>query len=178
MRPALFLDRDGVINEENHYVHRVDDFVFVDGIFELCRNAMAAHMAIVVVTNQAGIGRGYYTEAQFLSLTKWMVARFLEEEVVIDATFFCPYHPENGLGPFRFDSFDRKPNPGMILRAQRHYGLQLNKSVLVGDKESDIAAAKSAGVGRTVLVAPEDADFTIRPDLRVRQLQEANRALF
>ena len=94
-RPALFLDRDGVINVENNYVHKIEDFEFIDGIFDLCRLATQFDMAIVVVTNQAGIGRGYYSEAQFQILTHWMKGRFEEERAPISAVYFCPYHPEH-----------------------------------------------------------------------------------
>jgi D-glycero-D-manno-heptose 1,7-bisphosphate phosphatase len=102
-RPALFLDRDGVINVEKNYVHRVEDFEFLDGIFDLCRAAIERKMPIVVVTNQAGIGRGYYSEAQFQTLTEWMKDRFEEERAPISAVYFCPNHPEQGI-PLCHDS--------------------------------------------------------------------------
>lgn len=177
-RPALFLDRDGVINEEKDYVHRVEDFTFIDGIFDLCRSAMAAGMAIVVVTNQAGIGRGYYSEDQFWVLTDWMQDRFSENGIIIDAVYFCPYHPDHGVGKYRADSFDRKPNPGMILQAKEGLGLSLKDSILVGDKASDIAAAKSANVGRTVLMAPPHISVLPKPDLQAGSLREINELLF
>jgi len=168
LRPALFLDRDGVINVDHAYVHRIEDFEFVDGIFELCLQAQHAGMAVVVVTNQAGIGRGYYTEQQFSALTAWMCAQFAERGVAIDGVYFCPSHPEHGIGIYRCDSFDRKPNPGMLLRARDQLGLDLIKSVLVGDKISDIQAARAAGVGCAILI--EDGspanDGDVAPDLR------------
>jgi len=130
-RSALFLDRDGVINVEKNYVHHIKDFEFVDGIFELCRAAIETGMRIVVVTNQAGIGRGFYTEAQFQALTDWMMTRFKEEGAPISAVYFYPFHPEYGVGLYRKDSYDRKPNPGMILRARdevwyRSFQINLN----------------------------------------------------
>lgn len=177
-RPALFLDRDGVINAEKDYVNRIDDFEFVDGIFDLCRSAVAIGMAIVVVTNQAGIGRGYYSEAQFLSVTEWMLSRFAEEGIVIDGVYYCPYHPEHGIGDYKADSFDRKPNPGMILRARDELGLSLDNSILVGDKSSDIAAARAASVGRAVLLAPSHASVSSVPDLQADSLYKINELLF
>ncbi|MBM3272951.1 HAD family hydrolase [Candidatus Kaiserbacteria bacterium] len=170
-RPALFLDRDGVINVEKNYVHRIEDFEFLDGIFDLCRAATERNMPIVVVTNQAGIGRGYYSEAQFLTLTDWMRARFEEERAPISAVYFCPYHPEQGIGEYRKESFDRKPNPGMLLRARDELGLDLARSILIGDKTSDIAAAKAAGVGLTVLLGTDVENAT--PDRVVASLHEA-----
>jgi D-glycero-D-manno-heptose 1,7-bisphosphate phosphatase len=145
-RSALFLDRDGVINVEKKYVHRVEDFEFLDGIFDLCRAATDRKMAIVVVTNQAGIGRGYYSEVQFEALTKWMMDRFVKEGAPITAVYFSPDHPEYGVGSYRKESFDRKPNPGMLLRARDDLGLDLKRSIMIGDKETDIMAAKAAGV--------------------------------
>jgi len=180
VQAALFLDRDGVINEERNYVYRIEDFEFIDGVFELCRSAKLAGMAIVVITNQAGIGRGYYTEAQFHDLTKWMCNRFFEKGVAVDGVYYCPYHPVYGVGKYRADSFDRKPNPGMILQARDELGLQLSDSILIGDKASDIAAARAAGVGRTVLIAPSSSSVSISPlpDLKIGALREAQRLLF
>src|ERR1700691_1426962 len=90
---ALFLDRDGVINVEQGYVHRRETFRFREGIFELCRNAQALGYLLIVVTNQAGIARGYYTELEFHDLSEWMIKRFAEEQIQIARVYFCPYHP-------------------------------------------------------------------------------------
>lgn len=176
--PALFLDRDGVINVEKNYVHRVEDFEFVDGIFELCRAATTRGMPIVIVTNQAGIGRGYYSEAQFNALTDWMRNRFQEEGAPVAAVYYCPCHPEHGVGKYKIDSFDRKPNPGMILRARDELGLLLERSIFVGDKASDIAAAKTAKVGKTVLLAPSQIVVSPLPDLQADSLDVINEMLF
>jgi D-glycero-D-manno-heptose 1,7-bisphosphate phosphatase len=177
-RPALFLDRDGVINVEMNYVYRNEDFVFIEGIFELCRNAINAGMVIVVVTNQSGIGRGYFTETQFHQLTDWMCKRFAEEKAGIAGVYYCPYHAEHGIGKYKVDSFDRKPKPGMILRARDELGLMLESSILVGDKSSDIAAAKAANVGRTVLMAPAHVLISPMPDLQADSLSAINDLLF
>lgn len=177
-RPALFLDRDGVINVEKDYVNHIEDFEFIDGIFDLCRSAVDVGMAVVVVTNQAGIGRGYYSEAQFLLVTEWMRSRFADEGVVIDRVYYCPYHPEYGIASYKADSFDRKPNPGMILRARDELGLSLDNSVLVGDKASDIAAARAASVGKAVLLAPSHVSAPFVPDLQADSLYKINELLF
>ena len=177
-RAALFLDRDGVINEDLNYVHRVEDFRFIEGIFALCRRAKRAGMLIIVVTNQAGIGRGYYTEYQFHDLNNWMVARFLDEGVVIDGVYFCPFHPVHGIGGYKMESQDRKPGPGMILRASAQHGIDLQRSVLIGDKATDIAAAKHAGVGTSILFSEERLSTLIEPDLMVGRLGDAANLLF
>jgi D-glycero-D-manno-heptose 1,7-bisphosphate phosphatase len=170
-RPALFLDRDGVINVEKNYVHQIENFEFIDGIFDLCLAAAERDMPIVVVTNQAGIGRGYYSEAQFQNLTDWMRVRFAEAGSPITAVYFCPDHPEYGVGPYRRESFDRKPNPGMLLRARDDLGLNLSHSILIGDKASDITAAKAAGVGVALLLG-RDIDGSAA-DKVVPSLKEA-----
>ena len=178
LRPALFLDRDGVINVEKNYVCQSKDFEFVEGIFDLCRKANAAGMAIVVVTNQAGIGRGYYSEKKFLYLSDWMCAQFLSNGVKIDAVYFCPYHPDYGVGNYKMESFDRKPNPGMILRAEKDLGLDLARSVLVGDRLSDIGAAKVAGVGYSIFLSEVDEPTGPAPDIRLSSLREIVNYLF
>jgi len=157
---ALFLDRDGVINVERDYVHRPEEFDFREGIFGLCRAAQTRGYLVVVVTNQAGIARGYYTEAEFLDLTAWMIRNFAREEIQIARVYYCPYHPIHGVGPYKYDSPDRKPKPGMLLRARADFNLDLASSVLIGDKLSDIDAARAAGVGTRILLR-SGADPTI-----------------
>lgn len=146
MDKALFLDRDGVINVDRGYVHRIEDFEFIDGIFELCATARARGFRLVVVTNQAGIGRGYFSEAEFGRLTAWMLDQFSARGIVIDRVYFCPFHPSAGIGAYRRESNDRKPAPGMILKAQAALNLDLSRSILIGDKVSDIEAGRAAGV--------------------------------
>lgn len=155
-RPALFLDRDGVINVDHAYVGKQEDFEFVDGIFELCRSAKELGYLIFVVTNQAGVGRGYYTEQDFLNLTDWMSDGFKMQGINIDKVYFCPSHPEHGIGKYKVDSPNRKPNPGMILQAIDEFEIDLARSVLVGDKESDIQAGIAAGVACNVLYCSSD----------------------
>jgi D-glycero-D-manno-heptose 1,7-bisphosphate phosphatase len=150
---ALFLDRDGVINQETGYLHRPEDVVWVDGIFALCRTALDLDYRLVVVTNQAGIGRGLYTQAQFDDLTAWMMREFAARGTPLSAVYSCPYHPEHGLGDYRREHEDRKPAPGMLLRAARDLGLDLSQSILVGDRCTDIAAAQAAGLRQAFLLA-------------------------
>jgi D-glycero-D-manno-heptose 1,7-bisphosphate phosphatase len=163
-RRALFLDRDGVINVEKNYVHRIEDFEFLPGIFELTATARDLGFALVVVTNQAGIGRGYYTEADFQRLTAWMLGEFRSRGIDIERVYHCPYHPTAGVGEYLRESFDRKPNPGMILRARQDLGLDLANSVLLGDKESDMAAGRAAGVGHLLLLRHGTDTLDALPD--------------
>jgi D-glycero-D-manno-heptose 1,7-bisphosphate phosphatase len=152
---ALFLDRDGVINHDHGYIHKSDNFDFVDGIFDLAYSAHEKNYKLVVITNQAGIGRGYYTEDQFHQLTAWMRQQFLKAGAPISGVYFSPYHPTDGIGRYLKDDFSRKPHPGMILQAQKDLSLDLNRSVLIGDKVSDIQAGVAAGVGKNLLFAPD-----------------------
>lgn len=177
-RPALFLDRDGVINEYRPYVHRIADFQFIDGIFDLVAAAGKAGYLTIVVTNQAGIGRGLYTEQDFWRLTDWMTARFADHGCRIDRVSFCPTHPQQGIGQYCVDSERRKPRPGMILEAAKDFAIDLGQSILIGDKASDIQAGLAAGVGTTVLFRktrsrdlPEVDDFG--QQLTVTDLRDA-----
>jgi D-glycero-D-manno-heptose 1,7-bisphosphate phosphatase len=154
-RRALFLDRDGVINVDHGYVHRPEHFEFMPGIFALVRTARELGLAVVVVTNQAGIGRGLYTEADFLQLTRWMLARFTEESAAIERVYHCPTHPTAGIGAYKVDSPMRKPGPGMLLLARDELALDLPRSVLLGDKISDVQAGLAAGVGSNWLLGPD-----------------------
>ncbi len=170
-RKALFLDRDGVININHGYVHTPEKFEFINGIFELVRLAVKFHYLVIVITNQAGIGRGYYSEDQFHLLTKWMCDQFLLHGAKIESVYYCPFHPEHGVGIYKNESYDRKPSPGMILKAAREYDLNLFDSVLVGDNETDIQAGQVAGVGCNILYQPapihpiSSANFHVVHDL-------------
>ena len=134
MRKALFLDRDGVINVEKHYLHKIEDFEFIPGIIEVMRQYQQEGYALVVVTNQSGIGRGYYTEEAFWQLTEWMNQSLAVYGVIIDGVYFSPYHPEKGVGEYRRESDCRKPGPGMLLKAAEEMELDLGASMLLGDK--------------------------------------------
>lgn len=142
MRKALFLDRDGIINVDCGYVCRAEDFEFTDGIFELCRTAKSRGYIIVVVTNQSGIERGFFSTQDFEKLTCHMLKEFARNGVVIDDVFFCPF----------LEHSDRKPNPGMFIKARRKHDIDMPRSLMLGDKPSDAAAARAAGVGKAVLL--------------------------
>ena len=143
MSKALFLDRDGTINVDYGYVHEPERFVFIAGLFDFCRRAQELGYLIIVVTSQSGIERGYFTEDDFSAVTKYMVDSFASEGVTITDVFHCP----SLEGP------DRKPEPGLFLKAQAKYGIDMAASVNVGDRERDLEAGRRAGVGRNVLFA-------------------------
>jgi len=137
---VAFLDRDGVINIDHGYIHTADRFEFFSGSVEALRLLNNNGFTIIIVTNQSGIGRGYYSESDYQLLTQWYVKVLADQGVVIGDVFHCPHAPE--------DSCDcRKPKGGLFLQALDKYSVDLNHSFMVGDKVSDITAAKSVGVG-------------------------------
>ncbi|WP_297486023.1 D-glycero-beta-D-manno-heptose 1,7-bisphosphate 7-phosphatase [Sulfurimonas sp.] len=149
MKKALFLDRDGVINIEKNYLYKESDFEFIDGIFELCKYYQDLGYLIVIVTNQSGIAREYYSQEDFLKLTSWMVTAFKKHGITISKVYFCPHHP-NISG----ECSCRKPKPGMILEAAKEFDIDLTQSILIGDKERDIESALNAGIEKTYLFNP------------------------
>jgi len=159
--PALFLDRDGVINIDKGYVHQAAECEFVEGIFDLVKRANALGYKVIVVTNQAGIARGYYTEAQFLDFSDWMKNEFSRNQAHIDEIYFCPHHPVHGLGQYHIECDCRKPAPGMFLKAQAAFNIDMQASVMVGDNISDLKAAISAKVGHSNLFISNSIDRTI-----------------
>ncbi len=155
-RPALFLDRDGVINEEIGYLHRFEDVRFMPGIVHLLQAARAHGVFTCVVTNQAGIGRGLYTEQQFQTLMTAMRGALSAKGAFLDAVYRSPFHPEHGMGEYRQETECRKPKPGMLLQAAREHDLDLTRSAMVGDRCSDMVAGAAAGVPWLYLVAGEE----------------------
>lgn len=153
-RPALFLDRDGVINIDHGYVHRPEQCEFVPGIFDMVRAFTGRGYLPVIVTNQAGIGRGLYGEEDFHAFMAWMLEQFRAQQIEIAAVYHCPDHPTAGIGAYRRENGWRKPGPGMMLQAAKDLDLDLAASWCVGDKMSDIEAARAAGVGTRVLYDP------------------------
>ncbi|MHA2940259.1 D-glycero-beta-D-manno-heptose 1,7-bisphosphate 7-phosphatase [Vibrio sp. RC27] len=152
MKPAVFLDRDGVINIDHGYVHNEDDFEFVEGVFEATQELQSRGYLLVLVTNQSGIARGKFSEDRFMSLTQWMDWNFEDNGVEFDGIYYCPHHSEAGIGEYKQDCDCRKPKPGMFLSARDFLKIDMAKSVMVGDKAEDMMAAQAAGVGTKILV--------------------------
>jgi len=144
---AAFLDRDGVINIDTGYVGRIKDFKFKDGIFELLKLLQNLGFTLFIVTNQSGIARGYYNEEDFYKLTEWMKEEFKKEGIEIKDVRFCPHHPD-----ITGECECRKPKPGMILELAKEYGIDLKNSIMIGDSDRDIEAAKRAGIEKTFKV--------------------------
>jgi D-glycero-D-manno-heptose 1,7-bisphosphate phosphatase len=172
---AVFLDRDGTINLDHGYVFRAADFQFIVGAREAIRKLKDAGYLVIVVTNQAGIARGLYDEADLHELHRHLDRELATYGTAIDAYYYCPHHPEEGREPYLRDCACRKPLPGMLLQAAADFSLKLDSSFLVGDKRSDIQAGVAAGC-RSILVqtgygsGPDD----LPPDIpQVADLMEA-----
>lgn len=181
-RRAAFLDRDGVINVDLGYVVRQEDFHFVPGTLEAARRLAQRGFALVVITNQSGIARGMYSTEDFEKLTHWMRERFAEAGAPLAGVYFCPHHPTEGQGRYRVNCTCRKPAPGLLLAAAHELGLDLARSVLFGDRRSDLEAAHAAGVPQRILLGtdgrlePRDEDDGGLATARFRSLAEAVRS--
>ncbi|MDC0181215.1 D-glycero-beta-D-manno-heptose 1,7-bisphosphate 7-phosphatase [Candidatus Thioglobus sp.] len=142
---TIFLDRDGVINKEINYLHKIEDFEFINGVFRACQYLENLNFKIIITTNQSGISRGYYTEREFQKITQWMLSQFNNNNIDILDVIHCPHLPS--------DFCDcRKPKPGMLLSAKTKYNIDMENSWMIGDRENDIQAANNAGIVNTILV--------------------------
>ncbi len=144
-KKVVFLDRDGVINKEVGYLHIIEDFEFIDGVFDTCLYFQSLSYQIIIVTNQSGIGRNYYNESDFHVVNDWMLKQFKNQGVDILDVFFCPHGPESNCDC-------RKPKPGMFNQANAEHDINMKNSWMIGDKEADIQAANTAGIQNTILV--------------------------
>lgn len=172
MKKALFLDRDGVINIDKHYVYKKEDFHFIEGIMETLHYFQDKGYLLIIITNQSGIGRGYYTEDEFHTLTEWMIEQCISYDVYITKVYFSPYHPEHGIGKYKKDSFCRKPSPGMILAAQEEFEIDLSQSILVGDSESDIEAGMNAGIKTTIFLSSSSVSTDTKATVSIGNIEE------
>ncbi len=164
MNKAVFFDRDGVINIDTGYVGKIEDFTFVEGIIPAMRIAQQQGYLLIIVTNQSGIGRGYYTEDDFQHLTAWMKSELAQQGVNIDAVFHCPHTDSD-------QCHCRKPKPGLFLQAIDKYDIDCGKSWMVGDSERDIEAAVTADIGSTVFFDPGNNNTTSAQH-KIRSLDE------
>ncbi len=152
MRKAALIDRDGVLNEDRAYVHRIEDFQFIPGAIAALQRLQQAGFLLVLITNQSGIARGLFTEADYHRLDRYIREQLSQSGVSLDSVQYCPHLPDAAVGQYRRDCECRKPRPGMILEAAALLNIDLAQSFLVGDRASDIDAGRAAGVGRCFLV--------------------------
>lgn len=176
MRKAAFLDRDGVINRDHGYVHRVADFEFLPKVPNAMQRLSHAGYRLVVVTNQSGIARGYFSENDYNTVSAHMLTQLGTFGVVVDGIYHCPHHPDGSRSDLRRVCDCRKPGPGLILKAAEDLQIDLEISILIGDKITDIAAGKAAGIGRCYLIGDEaraeSSTAQAEPDAKFRDLSE------
>ena len=142
---TIFLDRDGVVNKEINYLHKIEDCSFINGVFEACQYFKSLGYQIIIVTNQSGISRGYFSEKDFQIITNWMINQFECNDLNILDIFHCPHSPKSNCDC-------RKPKPGMFISAKNKHNIDMEKSWMIGDSERDITAANLAGIKNTILV--------------------------
>ncbi len=155
LNKAVFLDRDGIINIDKGYVGKISDFEFVSGIFSLIKAFQQSGYTPIIVTNQSGIGRGFYTEKAFHELCDWMNSRFEDNGIAPVPVYFCPHHPTDAIGEYLIDCDCRKPQPGLLLQAAKDYQIDLTQSVMIGDSLRDMEAAEAAGVAFRIWVTEQ-----------------------
>ena len=177
---SVFLDRDGTLILDRGYTYRVEDFQLLDGTAEGLRLLQALGFRLVIVTNQSGIARGRYTEADMQRFNEYLLDQLRLEGIGLAGLYYCPYHPD-GVGGYRCDSELRKPAPGMLLQAARELDLDLAGSFAIGDKKSDVLAGKAAGC-RTFLVqtgmaGQGEPELVVEPDWVVADLRAAARVI-
>ncbi|WP_395479937.1 D-glycero-beta-D-manno-heptose 1,7-bisphosphate 7-phosphatase [Candidatus Curculioniphilus buchneri] len=149
---AIFLDRDGTINVDASYVCKIENFYFIDGVIEAMQEFKRLGFALIVVTNQSGLSRGFFNEDEFMNLMKWMSWSLENYNVYLDGIYFCPHHPNGVIKNLRSKCNCRKPKPGMLLAAQRDLNINMSSSYMIGDKLDDILAGRAAKIGTSVLV--------------------------
>ncbi|ADV33691.1 D,D-heptose 1,7-bisphosphate phosphatase [Candidatus Blochmanniella vafra str. BVAF] len=151
-KSAIFLDRDGTININNNYISQINNFFFIDNVIKTLLELQDMGFILIIVTNQSGIARGFFTEEQFLYLTKWMISYLKSYFIYIDAVYYCPHHVKGKVKKFKQFCCCRKPNPGMLINAKKYFNINMSKSYIIGDSKYDMFAGKSAQVGTTVLI--------------------------
>lgn len=145
-KPAVFLDRDGVLNIDKGYVYRKEDFIWIDGAKEAVKLLNDLNFYVFVVTNQSGVARGYYTEDDIQKLHQWMNEELSKIGASVNGFYYCPHLPEAVIEKYRVSCDCRKPAPGLILQAMNDWPIDREKSLMIGDNNKDIEAAKNAGI--------------------------------
>lgn len=160
---AIFLDRDGVINLDHSYIYKKEDFEFCDGIFETLQYLSSLGYTFFIVTNQSGIGRGYYSEEDFQKLTSWMIDEFARKDIKITKVYHCPHSPDENCEC-------RKPKIGMFKKAQKEFHIDMKSSWMIGDKQSDIQAGKNSGIPNTIFINSstcKEASYSVKSILDI-----------
>lgn len=146
MNKAVFFDRDGTLNEEVHYLHKIEDFKWIEGAIDAIKYCNDNGYLAIVITNQSGVARGYYPESDIMKLYDWMNADLAKHGAHLDGVYYCPHHPTGKVKEYAIDCNCRKPKPGMLFKAQKDHNIDLKSSYLIGDGVRDVECAEAAGV--------------------------------
>ncbi len=178
MNKAIFLDRDGVINDDRGYIYKIEHYKFISGVFEALQLLQKHNYKIFIVTNQGGIGKNYYSQDDYQILTNWIKQQLKKNNLEITQIYHCPHHPEAVIERYKVVCDCRKPKPGMLLQAAKEHNILLSSSFMIGDCTTDIQAGKSAGC-KTILVKTgyggSDKICLIKPDYISENLLQAAR---
>ena len=176
MNKAIFFDRDGTINVDKEYIHRVEDFEFERRAIEGLKILQNLGCQLIIVTGQSGIGRGYYSEEDYHKFMDYMYSQLRRHNIIINGEYFCPHHPEKGIGEYKVDCDCRKPKTGMLEQAVKEFDIDLKESWVIGDKTDDIEMGRRAGC-KTILVntgkAGKDGNYSVTPDYEADNLEGA-----
>lgn len=161
-RKAIFLDRDGTINVEKDYLYKISDFEFLPGVITALQRLQAAGYILIIITNQSGIARGYYTEKDYNKLNSWMLETLKSEGINIDAVYYCPHHPKAIMPAYRINCECRKPKIGLFKRAVEEFDIDLAKSFSIGDKIRDCAICEKTSCRGFLIASNENAEIIER----------------
>ncbi|MEN6568228.1 MAG: D-glycero-beta-D-manno-heptose 1,7-bisphosphate 7-phosphatase [Veillonellales bacterium] len=162
LKPAVFFDRDGVLNIDHGYVYRSEDFEWMPGAIAAIKHFNDQGCLVFVITNQSGIARGYYTEQDFQKLNEFMERELAKHNARIDAFYYCPHHKDGIIPQYTKDCTCRKPQPGMLLKAMEEWPVDKDQSILIGDKPSDMEAAQAAGIPGYLYQGSNLYDFVLK----------------
>lgn len=174
MKKAIFLDRDGTINVEKHYLHKIEDFEFLPGVIEGLRLLVKANYLLVIITNQSGIGRGYYSEKDFHKLNDWMLETLDKQHVKVAKVYYCPHLPDANVKEYRVDCECRKPKLGMYMQAVKDFDIDLSQSFVIGDKIRDCAICETTACHGFLISDNEDVE--IISDVKVGKYERVSYA--
>lgn len=146
MNKAVFFDRDGTLNEEVHYLHKIEDFKWIEGAIDAIKYCNDNGYLAIVITNQSGVARGFYPESDIMKLYNWMNTDLAKYGAHLDGIYYCPHHPTGKVKEYTMECDCRKPKPGMLFKAQKDHNIDLKSSYLIGDGARDVECAEAAGV--------------------------------
>jgi len=177
MDRAVFLDRDGVLNEDNGYTYKLSDLRILDGVIDGLKKISNLNYKLIIITNQSGIARGLFSENQMHLFMKGLLRNLSEHDIYFHDYFFCPHHSDGIVAEYAKNCSCRKPEAGMLFHAEKKHDLDLTQSILIGDKETDILAGVKANLRSNILIDPNGKNNNSRASDIVKNLVEASKII-